>query len=416
MNQNFETLQKILTIMLFSKTSIKTYVCPRADQNGEHVVYYRLYTHSTMKHINTGMRVTNDELSADGKTIRNYRKASMLEKKRMELMDKVYAMELEAIGERNVTADYIVERLLTVANDLDFFKYAEGWIRKVRISENSKQNYKTMLNKLEKYVGRRSLSFDMISYSFLTKWENKLRDEGIVRLGHYLGGMRHIYREAMLEYNTDYDMVIRNDPFTRYRVPRQAPRKGIRALTLEELHKVYEYKPKRNTRAELARDLFIMSFCLMGMNIPDFYEVADGRDGVLRYKRRKTRTRRADEAYIEVMVHPFLEPLMRRYKGGRRVFCFSSRYSRYQNLGFAVNLGLKDMARDLGFPNLQFYQARHTFATLSRNLMGFAKSDIDEALNHKSGYGLADVYIAKDFSIINTNNTKLIDEVFKDYM
>lgn len=398
------------------KSSIVTTIGSWADKNGSRAVYYTVYTHSTKKSINTGVRVTNDEISADGKTIRNHAKAMALERKRLELLDKIYMMELEAIGERSVTAEYIVERLMHVAGEVEFFSFADRWLKQSRAADSSKKNYKCMLNKLESYLGRRKLPIDLITYSFLTKYENWLRNQGIVRLGIYLGGMRHVYREAMLEYNTDYDVVIKNDPFSRYRVPAQAPRRSVRALTLAELLKIYDYKPKKGTRTELARDCFILSFCLMGMNIPDLHEVADGREGVLRYKRRKTRTRRADEAYIEVGVHPILEPLMRKYKGTRRVFCFASRYKSYQDLGRAVNIGLKQMASDLGFQNLQFYQARHTFATLSRNLMKFAKSDVDEALNHKSSWSLADVYIARDFSIINENNRKLLDEVFKDYL
>ena len=60
----------------------------------------------------------------------------------------------------------------------------------------------------------------------------------------------------------------------------------------------------------------------------------------------------------------------------------------------------------------EIYQARHTFATLSRNLMKFSKGDVDEALNHVGNYEIADVYITKDFSIINDNNFKLLDKVF----
>jgi hypothetical protein len=45
-------------------------------------------------------------------------------------------------------------------------------------------------------------------------------------------------------------------------------------------------------------------------------------------------------------------------------------------------------------------------------MMKFSKSDVDEALNHVGSYDIADVYITKDFSIINENNYKLIDRVF----
>ena len=45
--------------------------------------------------------------------------------------------------------------------------------------------------------------------------------------------------------------------------------------------------------------------------------------------------------------------------------------------------------------------------------MKFSKGDVDEALNHVGSFGIADIYIAKDFSIINDNNFKLIKKVFK---
>ena len=85
---------------------------------------------------------------------------------------------------------------------------------------------------------------------------------------------------------------------------------------------------------------------------------------------------------------------------------------RHQAFNKAVNIGLKDVGKEIGIDGLQFYQARHTFATLSRNMMHFSKSDVDEALNHVGSYDIADIYIAKDFNIINNNNFKLLDRVF----
>ena len=77
------------------------------------------------------------------------------------------------------------------------------------------------------------------------------------------------------------------------------------------------------------------------------------------------------------------------------------------------HIGLKTVGKAVGISDLEFYQARHTFATLSRNLMKFSKGDVDEALNHVGSFEVADIYIAKDFSIINDNNFKLIKRVFK---
>jgi hypothetical protein len=105
---------------------------------------------------------------------------------------------------------------------------------------------------------------------------------------------------------------------------------------------------------------------------------------------------------------------MKKYAGTTRVFSFYKRYVTAENFNNNINRGLKKLGTAIGIDNLQYYQARHTFATLSRNMMKFSKSDVDEALNHVGKYGIADVYITKDFNIINENNFKLIEEVFKD--
>ena len=188
----------------------------------------------------------------------------------------------------------------------------------------------------------------------------------------------------------------------------------MRSLTLKDIIKIFNYIPLPGSRAEQAKDCFIMSFCLMGMNSVDMYLATKLEKGVLKYKRAKTKDRRADEAYIEVKIHPFIKPLMKRYEGSTHVFSFYKKYVVPENFNNNINRGLKDLGRAIGLPNLQFYQARHTFATLSRNMMKFSKSDVDEALNHVGSYGIADVYITKDFNIINENNFKLIEEVFKD--
>ena len=86
----------------------------------------------------------------------------------------------------------------------------------------------------------------------------------------------------------------------------------------------------------------------------------------------------------------------------------------YEGFNKNLNIGLKTVGKAVGINDLEFYQARHTFATLSRNLMKFSKGDVDEALNHVGSFEVADIYIAKDFSIINDNNFKLIKRVFKN--
>lgn len=373
---------------------------------GHSNVAFLVRSGQTRRRIGTGLKLMPADLSANGKKIKNLVKARLIELKRRELQDKLDEIMVENLG-RVPNADYLVTRLMNVESGLDFFRFADEWLAHTQIK--SKTNYVCMLRDLEKRLGRRVLSFRDISYNMLEDYEVSLRNRPRART-MYLGAIRHLYREAMRRYNTDYDTLIKTDPFLRFRVPRQVLKRGVRALTLAQLLSIYNYQGEGT--AQLARDCFILSFCLMGMNAVDMYLVRDGRGGVLRYNRAKTKDRRADGAYIEVRVHPFIAPLTKKYAGKERVFNFAERYAKPYNFNHALNLGLKQVGSAVGIDGLQFYQARHTFATLSRNLMRFAKSDVDEALNHVGALDLADVYIARDFSIINDNNAKLIERVF----
>lgn len=380
----------------------------KKNKKREHPVSFLVCQGNRKKRIPTGISCTDSELTTSQKRIREPQKAKIVEEKRRELQQRLDALQLDTIGQ-TMSAEEIVERLTAVTDELDFFVFADEWTEKTSIK--GVKNYRTMLNSLESFVGKRRLPFKSITYRLLEDYERSLTDKPRAQ-SMYLGFVRHLYREAMRRYNTDYETIIQSDPFLRYRVPRQQMKKGVRALTLEQLLAVYNYKGRPHSRAQLAHDCFVLSFCLMGMNTADMYSARTMQGDVIKYNREKTKDRRSDDAYIEVRVHPVIKSLVKTYRGRSRVFSFSERYSSADDFNRAVNIGLKEVGAAVGIDGLQFYQARHTFATLSRNLMKQSKSDVDEALNHVGSYDIADIYIRKDFSVINENNFQLIERVF----
>lgn len=363
---------------------------------------------NTKKRIPTGIKVSDSELSANGRKIKSLNKARLIESKRLELQDRLDALLLDTIGQVP-SAEYIVQRITSTPAALDFFTFSDQWLEKSPVK--GKKNYICLLNALERHIGHRTLPFSAITYAMLDGFAQSLNSKPRAQ-SLYLGLMRHLYREAMRTYNTDYDQPIANDPFLRYKVPRQVIHKGVRALTLEQIHAIAALHPNGHSRAQLARDTFLLSFCLMGMNSVDLWQATDRKGSVIRYCRAKTKDRRDDQAYIEVTIQPQIAVLFKRYQSRQRVFNFYQRYKTPQDFNRAINIGLKTIGKDIGVPTLTFYQARHTFATLSRNLMRFSKSDVDEALDHVGALDIADIYIAKDFSIINDNNARLLQTVF----
>ena len=381
----------------------------KLSSNKTRTVYLKIRSGRTEKRINTHVKVSESEISLRTKKIKVFEKAMQVEKLRLDLETKISQMGIDALGV-NVDAKRITSAIIKKEEEVDFFAFAKNWLAHTNIK--GKKNYQCMLNTFSSFLGKESLSFSDITYALLKEFESHLHQKPRAQ-SLYLGELRHLFREAMLEYNTEEKTAIKSDPFIRYKVPKQVMKKGVRALTLEELMKVYHYQGRPGSRDQLARDTFILSFCLMGMNSVDLFSATNYKNGYIKYNRTKTKDRRSDEAYIEVKVHPFIVPLMRKYAGTKTIFNFCSRYNDYEGFNKNLNIGLKKVGKSVGISDLEFYQARHTFATLSRNLMKFSKGDVDEALNHVGSFGIADIYIAKDLSIINDNNFKLIKKVFK---
>lgn len=160
----------------------------------------------------------------------------------------------------------------------------------------------------------------------------------------------------------------------------------------------------------MAKDVFLLSFALMGMNSADMYEVASYEDGIISYERKKTKGRRKDNAFMQVKVEPEIASLLDRYKGKGRVFSFSEKYVSADDFNKAINLGLKKVGQAIGVPDLNFYYARHSMASICANKLGIDIARVDEMLNHSDPkLSLARVYIEKDFRPLWDANRRLLD-------
>ena len=133
------------------------------------------------------------------------------------------------------------------------------------------------------------------------------------------------------------------------------------------------------------------------------------------YCRTKTKDRRNDKALIKIKIQSHIANLFEKYrdKTGKRVFKFYQMYANESVFNAALNIGLKKVGEKIGVPDLEFYAARHSWATIARNDLKAEKSTINEALNHvDKDMVITDLYITKDFTIINNLNKDIVDYVF----
>lgn len=114
-----------------------------------------------------------------------------------------------------------------------------------------------------------------------------------------------------------------------------------------------------------------------------------------------------------IRVHPLIQPFIDKYRGKDHVFNFYERFSSMGDLNRAINIGLKEVGNEVGIENLQFYSARHSMATIAINIIGIPIYVVNEMLCHvDSRLRVTELYIKKDYSIINEANFKLIAYMF----
>ena len=320
---------------------------------------------------------------------------------------------------------------------IDFIEFAELWMQESK--NTSKKNYKSAINALKLYIKREELNVKDITSTFLTGFmefleeRRRIKVEKLKKAGKiiptnratslYLGSIRHLFNEAKKRYN-DYDrniIFIANDPFKTFIVPKQCSTTRKRALTPELIKKIWElpYQSidgyKMENRFNLAKDCFILSFCLMGMNSADLYNAEEREGNTIVYYRTKTRNRRADNALMRVKIPKMLMPLVEKYKDktGKRVFNFYQNYADIAGLNRSINIGLKEIGAKLKIDALQYYAARHSWATIAVNRVGIDKYTVHSALNHvDETMKVTDIYIERDFVNENKANAKVVKHVF----
>ena len=320
---------------------------------------------------------------------------------------------------------------------IDFIKFSREWIASTTIK--GAPNYTTAINALVRFVGKEELDINLITLDFLESFKAFLNKEREIRtkrlmqqgkripsnrsLSLYLISIKKLFNEAKKKYNKKEKnlILIPNSPFMEFEIPKQeATRK--RAISADIIKKLWKlpYKDmkkgyKSTCHYNLAKDCFILSFCLMGINSADLYNATEMEGNTIVYNRTKTKDRRLDKAQMKVDIPRLVLPLVEKYKDktGKRLFNFYQYYADEKGFNKAINYGLKEIGTILEIDDLEYYAARHSWATIALNKVGIDKYIVHAALNHiDDAMKVTDIYIERDFVNENKANAKVVKYVF----
>jgi hypothetical protein len=129
-----------------------------------------------------------------------------------------------------------------------------------------------------------------------------------------------------------------------------------RNISIEQIKIIRDCQTKKGSRAELAKDLFMLSFYMCGMNAVDIYNLDSGKinGDRLEYNRSKTTGMRRDDAFISIKIIPEARLLLERY-----IDVLNEKYATHTGLDEALSMGMKDLRGKTGISEFTFYWASY---------------------------------------------------------
>lgn len=401
----------------------------RAD--GTYNVRIRVTHNRDIRRLSTHIYLTDDDITR-GRKIKNIKVLEQCEGLIAKCRNICNDLGYESMV---MSVDEIVERikdgLAGKRFRLDFIAYMRQ--KADEMSKGTGGIYRIVSNALCRFLKRDTLDISEINAAFLRNFETFIETEPSQR-GHnrktgkaeikpksgravslYLACVRATHNRAKLEYNDEDRGIIRipYSPFKNYKL-RPQPRTRKRALTPETVQAIIDlpYEDGNLSRRNLAKDCFILSFALIGMNSADMFYAEPVKRRTLIYYRRKTASRREDRAEMRVRIDHCLDRLMEKYADprGKRLFNFYTRYASPANFNAALNDGMKLIGEVLGIEALEFYAARHSWASIAQSsYVRVDKATVHEALNHVDPkMAVTDIYTDRDWSVTWNANKKVL--------
>lgn len=369
-----------ITNMLTIKAEIKK---SELKVDGTYNVKIRFTLDRKVKRLSTNLFITSKDLTKSLKFKEDTSIKRAIDRLVLYYREQCFKLQLD---QNHYSLDEIIEFLngeQEKQQTIDFIKFSREWIASTTIK--GAPNYTTAINALVRFIGKEELDINLITLDFLESFKAFLNKEREIRtkrlmqqgkrvpsnrsLSLYLISIKKLFNEAKKKYNKKEKnlILIPNSPFMELEIPKQeATRK--RAISADIIKKLWKlpYKDmkkgyKSTCHYNLAKDCFILSFCLMGINSADLYNATEMEGYTIVYNRTKTKDRRLDKAQMKVDIPRLILPLVEKYKDktGKRLFNFYQYYADEKDFNKAINYGLKEICTILEIDDLEYYAARH---------------------------------------------------------
>jgi integrase/recombinase XerD len=265
--------------------------------------------------------------------------------------------------------------------------------------------YKNARESLNKF--KSGLRFQEITLELLNKYEAWMLSEKVnsngkmtksnskTTISMYLRTLRTFFNAGIEDKSIHPDLY----PFSKkkndkgYRIPTGNNFK--KALTLEEIGKIYNYNAPEESTLQMARDFWLFMYLCNGMNMKDLCLLTrrNVNGDILQYERAKTAHSNGRPKIIRMALTEEAKTIIERWKARSGSYLFpvlkgketpDQVWTAVQSLTRLVNKKMKLIAGELGITgDIGTYYARHSFATIQMQA-GTSVAFISAALGHSS--------------------------------
>lgn len=268
-------------------------------------------------------------------------------------------------------------------------------------SEGTLRLHRDGIKRFIEYAGNNFI-LSMLDSASVFGFRKHLLDLGMndTTIAMRMGVLKRLVNFAVSHGYAKFDL----PPFYDYKEPKAIARDI--ALTLEQLREVRDLEITGKWQ-QCARDIFMLSFYLCGMNLGDIL-AQDFRKETVKFIRIKTKSRRDPNEQTEFTIQPEARAIIDKYIQPDGHLAFYGRETK-KSIQHITDDYLREIKAELNLERMVFYSARKSFAQLANELMikdsvieyciGDAPSNPRRALNFyiKINKRIADKAIRKVF-------------------
>lgn len=308
---------------------------------------------------------------------------------------------------RNATAIHVKEQIDIMLNatayaEVTFTDEIEKYADNCR-AQKTAVGYRYAKTLLHEFMRKKTIYFEDITFGTLTNFDRFMekRGMGINSRSVVFRNIRAVFNHAI-----KLDIVQPNAyPFRKFEIKKAQVDKDF--LTTDEFKELLALELTGNQ--ELARDYFLLSFYLCGINPIDLFQLGKpDKKGKVTFKRQKIAPK--EPPLVQLYIPQQAQEIIDKYKGQTHLLKFTEKHE-YSTFIRRVDRDLKVIEKKLG-RHLYLYLARDTWATHA-DMAGVPLEVISKALGHTDNTTAGRYYISFDWTKVRDANRQVITHILQ---